>query len=246
MDATPSLDQLVALVQEGAGDDSPEERLRIAIETGDELSHAGDALIERFVSEARAAGLSWTQIGRQFGTSKQAAQKRYGTAETWPGRWTPDARRALRRAEEEARQLGRGYVGTEHLLLGLLGGGDDVAADTLAHLGVTREGVLATSCMKVDSEERVEYDCFEVMPRLKQALENARRIAERLGQRVPGTEHLLAGVAAVHGCLALELLRQAGVRPEHVREELATRLGIEPEQLVIGRRPRRRLLAKVS
>jgi hypothetical protein len=234
-------------VRESADDASPGERLRIAIETGHELIGVGDALIERFVSEARAAGLSWTQIGQQFGTSKQAAQKRYGTAQTWPGRWTPGARRALTRAEEEARNLERSYVGTEHLLLGLLAGADDVAASTLAHLGVTREGVLGTRCMAVDSKDHVQQDCLEVMPRLKQALENAVRIAERLEQRVPGTEHLLAGAVAVPGALAVELLKQAaGVRARDVQAELATRLGIEAEQLVIDRPRRRRLLAKAS
>jgi hypothetical protein len=233
-------------VRRRADDDSPGDRLRTAIETGHELSDAGDALIERFVSEARSAGLSWTQIGEQFGTSKQAAQKRYGTAETWPGRWTPDARRALTRAEEEARGLGRSYVGTEHLLLGLLTGEDDLAASTLTYLGVTREGVLSSRCMQVDAGDGGRQVCLAVMPRLKQALENASRIAERLGQRVPGTEHMLAGIVAVPGALAVELLKQAGVRTGDVREELATRLGIEAEQLVIGRPRRRRLLARAS
>jgi ATP-dependent Clp protease ATP-binding subunit ClpA len=233
-------------VREHARDDSPGTRLRIAIETGHELSGVGDALIERFVSEARAAGLSWTEIGQQFGTSKQAAQKRYGAAGAWPGRWTPEAHRALTRAEEEARELGRSYVGTEHLLLGLLAGEDDVAASTLVHLGVTRAGVLATSCMKVDAPDRSDVDCLAVMPRLKQALENAARIAERLGQRFPGTEHLLAGVVAVPGAMAVELLKQSDVRVADVREELATRLHVEADRLVLQRRRRRRLLAKAS
>jgi nucleotide-binding universal stress UspA family protein len=221
-------------------DDSHGARLRTAIETGHELSDAGDALIERFVAEARSAGLSWTQIGHEFGTTKQAAQKRYGNgAGSWPGPWAPAARRAFARAEEDARQLGRPYVGTEHLLLGLLAGDDDVAARVLVYLGVTREAVLDTSCMKLDSRER--HDSLEIMPRVKQALENASRIAERLGQRERGTEHLLAGVVAVPGALAVELLKQVGVRPGDVREELAARLEVEPERLVLARRRRRRL-----
>jgi ATP-dependent Clp protease ATP-binding subunit ClpA len=206
----------------------------------------GDALIERFVSEARAAGLSWTQIGQQFGTSKQAAQKRYGAAAAWPGRWTPDAHRALTRSGEEARELGRSYIGTEHLLLGLIAGEDDGTARALVHLGVTREGVLASSCIQVDSGDRPADDCLAVMPRLKQALENATRIAERLEHRVPGTEHLLAGVVAVPGAMAVELLKQSGVRTGDVREELATRLGVEADRLAIARPRRRRLLAKAS
>jgi hypothetical protein len=235
-------------VRARAQDDSPDARLRVAIETGNELSGAGDALIERFVSEARAAGLSWTQIGQQFGTSKQAAQKRYGTgsAETWPGPWAPAARGALTRAEDEARRLGRPYVGTEHVLLALLEDDDDPAARVLAHLGVTREGVLDTRCMQVDPQDVREEDRLPIMPRLKQALENARRIAESLGQDPPGTEHLLAGVVAVPGALAIELLKQAGVRPGDVREELASRLDIDADRLVVSRGRRRRLLAKTT
>jgi hypothetical protein len=233
-------------VRTRADDDSPGARLRVAIETGHELSDTGDALIERYVTEARAAGLSWTQIGQQFGTSKQAAQKRYGAAPAWPGRWTTDAHRALTRAQEEARRLGRAYVGTEHLLLGLLAGEDDVAAGALVHLGVTRAGVLATRCMQVDGQDPPGDGHLVVMPRLKAALENATRIAERLGQRVPGTEHLLAGVVSVPGAMALELLKQSGVRAGDVREELAIRLGIEADQLVVARPRRRRLLSASS
>ena len=229
-----------------ADDESPGARLRVAIETGHELTDAGDALIERFVSEARAAGMSWTQIGQQFGTSKQAAQKRYGAPDAWPGRWAPAAHRALTRAEEEARGLGRPYVGTEHVLLGLLAGDDDVAARVLLYLGVTREGLLGTSCMQVDPHEPPELDCLLVMPRLKQALEHASRIAERLGQRVPGTEHLLAGLLTVRGALAVEILKQVGVRPDDVRAELASRLDVEPDQLVAARPRRRRLLSASS
>jgi ATP-dependent Clp protease ATP-binding subunit ClpA len=82
------------------------------------------------------------------------------------------------------------------------------------------------------------------MPRLKQALEHAVRIAETLGHRVPSTEHMLAGLVTVPGALAVEILRQARGRPADVGSELADRLGVEPERLVVTRRRRRRLLAK--
>src|SRR5215211_7796810 len=126
----PGFEDMAAAVHERARsiDEEPHvARLRTAIEMGHELSATGDALIERFVSEARAAGVSWTLIGEQFGTSKQAAQKRYGGAALdagdagdWPGAWAPHAREALLRASADARELGHEYVGTEHALLGLL------------------------------------------------------------------------------------------------------------------------------
>jgi signal transduction histidine kinase len=86
-----------------------------AIALGRELNDTGDALIERFVGEARAADLSWTEIGRLFGTSKQAAQKRYGAAAAeearLPGRWAPAAHEVFEQAGQQARVLGHNYVG---------------------------------------------------------------------------------------------------------------------------------------
>jgi hypothetical protein len=77
----PTVDQLATLVRARASEESPGARLGVAIE----ISEASDALIERFVAEARAAGMSWTEIGQVFGTSKQAAQKRYGATRTPKG-----------------------------------------------------------------------------------------------------------------------------------------------------------------
>jgi|SRR5215211_696111 len=248
----PSLDDLVAHVQARASvDEQPQlTQLRIAIEIGLELSGSGDALVERFVSEARAAGLSWAQIGEQFGTSKQAAQKRYGPEPVyeggWPGRWSPRAHDALNRAGEEARRLGHDYVGTEHALLALLATEAGLAAHVLADLGVTREGMLATSCMKPGSPTQPQEDCLGVMPRLKQALEHACRIADRLGAGTADTQHVLAGVVAVPGAMAIEILKRLGVRVEDVRAALAAELDVEPDRLAVARRRRRRLLAKAS
>ncbi len=202
----PSVDKLAELVQARTRDQLPALRLRIAIELGRELSDTGDALIARFVAEARAAELSWTEIGQLFGTSKQAAQKRFAAAAAeqgrWPGRWAPAAHHVLNQAGEQARELGHNYVGTEHALLGLV---------------------------------------------LKQAIEHSQRIADGLGHRVTNTEHLLAGILAVPDALAVELLKRLGVSADDVRAELARRLDIDAQRLVVvTRRRRRRLLAKTS
>jgi ATP-dependent Clp protease ATP-binding subunit ClpA len=85
------------------------------------------------------------------------------------------------------------------------------------------------------------------MPRLKQAMEYAWRLAERLGVGSADTEHLLAGVVAVPGAMAIEILKRLGVRPEDVREALAAELDVDADRLVFAhRRRRRRLLAKAS
>src|SRR6266498_627256 len=141
----PTLETLVTEIEARAGEDAAA-RLHAAVETGRELASLGDALVERYVAEARAAGLSWTQVGESFGTTKQAAQKRYGaTVPTgaWPGRRLAEpAQRALIRAIEEARALGHNYAGTEHVLLTLTDPAFGIAAQALADLSVTRADVL--------------------------------------------------------------------------------------------------------
>jgi Clp amino terminal domain, pathogenicity island component len=235
----PSLDDLAAMVEERARpiDEEPHvARLRMAIEIGHELGATGDALIERFVSEARAADLSWTQIGLQFGAIAAAPG-------AWPGPWAPTAREALGRASADARQLGHDYVGTEHVLLGVLSTEGGVAAEVLAALGVKREAILATSCLTPGSSE---HDRLQLMPRLKQGLEHAQRIARGLDCDAPDTEHLLAGILAVPGAMAAEVLKRVGAPAPKVQAALAARLDTEPERLMATRRRRRRLLTKAS
>jgi len=243
----PEIDELVAMVEARADEQPPATRLRVAIELGRELTDMGDALIGRFVAQARDAGLSWTEIGQLFGTSKQAVQQRYGTAladaGAWPGRWSPSARNALDRAAVEARELGHGYVGTEHALLALVSAERGVAAEVLADLGVARERMLATSCMTAGTGTQRRQDCLPVMPRYKQALEHSRRIADELGARVADTEHLLAGIVVVRDSMAVEILRRLKVSADDVRGALAERLDVEPQRLGAPRRRRRRLLA---
>ena len=243
----PLIDELVAIVEARAENEDPATRLQLAIDLGRELTDMGDLLIGRFVAQAREAGLSWTQIGQLFGTSKQAAQQRYGTALAepggWPGRWTPPARIALNQAAAEARVLGHDYIGTEHGLLALASADQGVAAEVLADLGVTRERMLATSCLTANTDAPTREDCLSVMPRYKQALEHSRRIADGLGLRAADTEHLLAGIVAVRDSMAVEILRRLKVRPDAVRSALAERLDVEPQRLGASRRRRRRLLA---
>jgi hypothetical protein len=238
------VDELVAIVDAGAPE-AAADRLRAAIELGRQLSETGDALPERFVADARRAGLSWAEIGELFGTSKQAAQQRYGATATrpgaWPGRWTPVAHRALNHGGEQARELGHNYVGTEHALLGLLAASHWLAAHVLADLGITRENVLAE--LPGPCEPRA-YECLGVMPRLKQALAHARRVAGRLGHRVAGTEHLLAGILAVPDALAVEILDCRGVSADVARRALAQRLDVDPAQLVVAHQRRRRPLTR--
>jgi hypothetical protein len=243
----PTIDELAALAESQANSELPGVRLRAAIELSRDLTGLGDALTERFVFAARTAGMSWTEIGQAFGTSKQAAQQRYGTPVgepgRWPGRWTAAANAALDRAGEEARRLGHDYVGTEHVLLGLASAQRDSAADILRALGVAPDRILSTTCMRPGPTSQRPHGALAVMPRLKQALEHGRGIADGVEVRVAGTEHLLAGIVAVSDSMAVEILRRLGVSASDVVAALAERLDVEPQRLGGPRRRRRRLLA---
>jgi hypothetical protein len=227
----PTIDELVAHVEGRAADQPPAGRLSIAIDIGRDLTDLGDILIGRFVDQAREAGLSWTEIGLLLGSARTESGE-------WPGRWTPAARSVLDRAVVEARALRHCYVGTEHALLALVSVEHGVAAEILADLGVTRERMLATSCMQARPDTHAPQGGLSMMPRYKQALEHSRRIAEGLEVRDADTQHLLAGVVAVRDSMAVEILRRLKVRPDTVRSALADRLDVEPERLGAPRRRR--------
>ena len=246
-DRLPTIDELATLVNDRASGHVPVSGLREAVNLGRELTELSDELIGRFVAEARASGLSWTEIGQAFGTSKQAVQKRYGAAVDdlgrWPGRWTPAANDALDQAGEQARRLGHAYVGTEHVVLALVTAERGIAGEVLRALGVSGDRMLATSCMQAGADQHRPRDPLSVMPRLKQALERGRHVADGLGVRLADAEHLLAGILAVPDCMAVEILRRLGVSADDVRAAVAERLDVDPQRLSTTRRRRRRLLA---
>jgi hypothetical protein len=244
MTDVPSRDALAALVTESASDDSPAGRLRRAVDVSRRLTERADELVERFVSEARAAGVPWAEIGEAFGTSRQAVQKRYATvgatAVLRPAHLADAAHEAMQRAVEAAHELGNNYVGTEHALVGLVETESGLAAHALADLGVTLEGVLGQ--LPPVGEPR-PYEALGVMPRLKRALELAGEVAARLGHRQVNTEHLLAAIVQVPDAYAVCIVDQLGVGPKDVRAALAARLDVDKELLVVHRRRRRRRAA---
>jgi prophage maintenance system killer protein len=135
-------------------------------------------------------------------------------------RFTDRARRAVQLAQEEARLLRHNYVGTEHLLLGLLYEGEGVAADALGSLGITREDVRA------QVEEIIGYGQSRVTghipftPRAKKVLELSLREALRLGHHYIGTEHILLGVLREGEGLAAQVLVALGADHARVRERV--------------------------
>lgn len=138
-------------------------------------------------------------------------------------------------AEEEARSFDRHYVGTEHILLGLLGETEGVAARSLERLGVTIDGVRA----RVGSGE-AGSQVWRKLP----LTSNARAVVERadreslsLGEDCVDTEHILLGILRVSDGAAVQILLGFELDPEQVRHEvLDTLLGPGGERLRRGAR----------
>ncbi len=134
-------------------------------------------------------------------------------------RFTERARKVMALANREAQRLGCEYIGTEHMLLGLLIEGEGVGANVLKSLGVdlkaAREKVEALSKAK---GEKTERNRLPVTPRAKKATEYAIQEARRIGHNYIGTEHLLLGLLRSDEGLAAAVLRELGVNLDAARQ----------------------------
>lgn len=238
------VDALSGLVDKRASSPAALDRLGTAVAVVEELRSEGDQLLDRFVGEARRDGCSWTQIGETLGISKQAAHQRFLPADQatggWPAHATDLVRRAVLTGQHEARAMGHDYLGTEHVLLGLLAERDGVAHHALAGLGVEQTAVRARIEARVGVGPPRQWDPAGVAPRLKRALELARSHARALGHRCMNTEHLLLAFGDVSDSVAAQILCDLDAPPDAVREHIATMLGLDVEHLR-PRRHRRRL-----
>src|SRR2546422_2815752 len=106
-------------------------------------------------------------------------------------RFTERARQVVVLAQEEARTLKHNYIGTEHLLLGLLREEEGLAARVLESLGITLEAVRSQVARIVGQGETVTSGQISFTPRAKNVLELALREAKSLGHKYIGTEHIL-------------------------------------------------------
>ena len=132
-------------------------------------------------------------------------------------RFTRRARQALRLAQEEAQRLNHSYIGTEHLLIGLIRVDNSVASKVLQGVGIelgqVRELVQQTSGASRGPDLRDET----LTPRIKRVLELALNEAKRMGHHYIDTAHVLLGLMREEDCAAVRILRQLGVSPELVR-----------------------------
>lgn len=144
-------------------------------------------------------------------------------------KFTDKARKVLVLAQDEARALHQPYVGTEHLLLGLIKEEDGLAAQALNRLGVEYNAVVQAirQVVTIDEDSDVSGH-LSFTPRVKRVLENSLREAMQMGQSYISTEHLLLGIVREGDGTALEVLNRLGVSGDNVRAALNDLVGQSP------------------
>jgi ATP-dependent Clp protease ATP-binding subunit ClpC len=135
-------------------------------------------------------------------------------------RFTERARQVVVIAQSEARLLKHNYIGTEHLLLGLLREEEGVAARVLDSFDVTVEEVRAQVARKVGQGDEVVGGQIPFTPRSKKILELSLREALDLGHNYIGTEHVLLGLMREDEGVAVRILLELGASPAAVRAEV--------------------------
>jgi ClpA/ClpB-like protein len=223
------LDDLIETVKNQHPGADALQQLSDAVLVAEQVGEVADHLIGHFVDQARHSGASWTEIGASMGVSKQAAQKRFVPKEFFApsdggqlnfSRFTERARQVLTRAERSARGVRNDQIDTPHVLLGLIGEREGLAAKAIDRFGGTPaelgERITAVLPPGVDTmPERIPFS-----PRGKKALELTVREALRLGHNYIGTEHILLGLLEQGEGPAYDVLVDVGVTKPVVENEI--------------------------
>lgn len=261
MAPAPKLDELIESVRDQIPGTDALDRLEAAAKMSQDLGILSDELLGHFVNEARGSGASWAQIGERLTVTKQAAQQRFAgkialldeekfLASLGLGmfeRFNARARNVLVAANAEANNWNHNYIGTEHMLIGLLSEPDGLAAQALDGLGITagslREKVseligLGKAPRRADAElvpypipipEPVRVTPFT--PRARRVLELSLKEAFQLGHNYIGTEHILLGLITEGEGIAAQVLISLGADRGKTRAkilELLTTKGASP------------------
>lgn len=141
------------------------------------------------------------------------------------GKFTKRAQEALQASQQAAAELGHGYVGTEHLLLGLIRGGDSVAARALKNQGISEHDIIEKLKAVIGVSEVAISEPQDFTPRAKRIIEMSLREALKMGTGYIGTEHLLLALLRESDSIAVKLLISLDVSPQKIYEDIMSMLG---------------------
>ncbi|HPT76470.1 MAG TPA: ATP-dependent Clp protease ATP-binding subunit [Defluviitaleaceae bacterium] len=141
------------------------------------------------------------------------------------GKFTRRAQEALQASQQAAAELGHGYVGTEHILIGLLRIDDSVAARALKNQGVSEEAIVDKLKAVIGMGDIATAEPQDFTPRAKRIIEMSFREALKMGAGYIGTEHLLLALLREQDCIAVKLLMSMGVNPQKIYDDIMAMLG---------------------
>jgi ATP-dependent Clp protease ATP-binding subunit ClpC len=145
-------------------------------------------------------------------------------------RFTDRARRVVALAKEEAKRLKHNYIGTEHILLGLLHEGEGAAAKALESLGISLDAVRQEVEEIIGQGQQEPSGQIPFTPRAKKVLELSLRESEQLGHDYVGTEHILLGLLREGDGVAAQVLVKLGADLSRVRQQVIILIGSQRPQ----------------
>ncbi|WP_194240114.1 Clp protease N-terminal domain-containing protein [Amycolatopsis sp. YIM 10] len=229
MPGLPDLPTLIAEVDSRAVGGGALDRIAAAERVADELNGLGTRLIGYFVEQARAEGVSWSEIGTHLGISRQAAQQRYApprfqlTVSDLVNagalvRLTGRTRDALARAEGHAARLDNATVDPQHLLLAILDDTDTLAIQALDRLDVDRDALRAALTAAAAPSTSGAAGPLPLGAAARRVLETATTQALKLSHNYVGTEHLLLGLTHTQRDTVAQVLANHGATRDRTRD----------------------------
>ncbi|GAA1877111.1 ATP-dependent Clp protease ATP-binding subunit [Asanoa iriomotensis] len=218
-----SVDALISQLESDLPDADPVARVGEARSRARALGDLGDQLIDHFIRAARLSGASWSQIGDAMGVSKQAAQQRGGAGRF--ARFTEKAARVAKDSSALAHERGNPLVEPEHVLVALLGATDALAAKLVGTLGADPATLAEAVTGRLPAPGRkAAPDHVPFSAGAKQLLQEAMQSALDLGHNYVGTEHILLGVLRMPDTAAGQVLADAGLGYDRVKQAVETAL----------------------
>ena len=218
-----SLADLIAHLDEDLPGASDLARISEAQLRAQTLSDLADQLVGHYVSQAKQAGASWSEVGDAIGVSKQAAQQRHAPAAF--ERFTDLNRHSIVLAQEAARTHKHDFIGTEHLLLGLLGEPRGLAYELLVAKAGSEQRVRDTIEAELPpAGKKAPRGHIAFRPASKDVIEQAQRAAADLGHDRVGTEHTLLGLIRAEESPAAQILRRLGFTPDELHQTVRTEI----------------------
>ena len=144
-------------------------------------------------------------------------------------KFTEGAKNALKHAEEKARELGHNYVGTEHLLLGLICENEGAAANLLGMMDITEEEVVQDVVMLIGKGDYAFTQGFGYTPRSKKILELSVALSKHMGQSYVGTEHILMALIKEKEGVAYKILNDIGTDLAELERGVLNVMGEKPD-----------------